>query len=81
MKLNNRERAILKKLEINRGCEFTVNEIAEIVYKDKTRPKFWETSVRSQMRLLCLKTELLGGPIVVRSTQLGRSRVAKYKVI
>ncbi len=78
MKLSRREQLIIEIMKSS-PRSWTLEDLAAHLYQGEERPPEWRSSVKATMRTLALKT-LYARERVVRISDLGRGRTAKYEL-
>lgn len=78
-KLTKLESLIYEAMLTDPGHVWTVEQLAEVAYADRTAPKHWRHSVLCQVKMLRLKTSVLGDNRVVKVSKVnGRGNKAKF---
>lgn len=78
-KLTKKESLIYEAMLADPGHVWTVEQLAEFAYADRAAPKHWRQSILSQVKMLRLKTSVLGDNRVVKVSKAnGRGNKAKF---
>ena len=77
MQYSKTEQRLLDALRRHPNKNWTTEELADIAYEDRTRPRHWRASVLTLMRRLNLKS-IADRQRVVRVTGLGRGQEAEW---
>ncbi len=76
---NRVEQKVYNKITANPSKEFSVLDVAKIMFRGKKPPPTWEKSVIARMKTICLKSEVNdSGCKILRCSELGRGKKAKY---
>lgn len=80
MKMSPAEEVIVSKMSEAPEKLWTVEELGDLVYEGRDRPKYWQASIRQTMRILALKSSY-DVVRISRASGLGRGQKAEYKAI
>jgi hypothetical protein len=75
-KLNKTQQMILDALVVKR--KMTVEEVADLYYKDRERPTYWRNSTIVIIRSLIFAIGKSSSYYIARTSPLGRGETAEY---
>ena len=87
MKKNSRENALVQVMLDNQNTELSLELLADAYYGERSRPKEWRNSLLGTLRRVSIKLEndhlRRGGqgPLILRTSSLGRSCKATFKLL
>jgi len=77
--LNKSEQALYDFVKSSKE-DVHLRDLVTMFYKDRDKPKHPNGSIAAMMRTLILKVDVIGLPRLSRTSRLGRSGTATYKV-